>query len=59
MDKDLTAVLGSIRSKRYTLIVENNVVKQAFEGQAKFQDILFKIKVFDFLFKFQNLMELV
>ena len=32
MDKDLTAVLGSIRSKRYTLIVENNVVKQAFEG---------------------------
>ena len=32
MEKDLTAVLGSIRSKRYTLVVENNIVKQVFEG---------------------------
>ena len=32
MDKDLTAALGSVRSKRYTLIIEDSVVKQIFEG---------------------------
>jgi peroxiredoxin len=36
MEKDLTAVLGSIRSKRYTLVVENNIVKQVFEGLISF-----------------------
>ena len=30
MDKDLP-VLGGIRSKRYTMIIEDNIVKKVFE----------------------------
>ena len=31
MTKDLSAVLGNARSKRYTLVVDDNVVKKVFE----------------------------
>jgi peroxiredoxin len=55
MDKDLSAVLGSVRSKRYTLVVENNVVKQIFEGL-----VINIIIVFDsnYYYFFKNQMEL-
>lgn len=31
LDKDLSAVLGNVRSKRYTMVIEDNVVKSVFE----------------------------
>lgn len=44
LDFDATPILGNVRSKRYTAVIENNIVKKLFEGKL--------IKFFNSIYRF-------